>query len=59
MVFKDFIGLRVLTSTRDRVIAAADQRGLTVSDFVRQAVVREARIALCGERSSREEVNDE
>lgn len=59
MARRNFIGLRVLISTKTRIQAAAQVKGVTVSEFVRNAAVREARITLHGDRSSRGEVSND
>lgn len=59
MVFREFIGLRVLNSTKENIQTAADKKGLSISEFIRKAIVHAARTTLTSDASSRVEVSDE
>jgi uncharacterized protein (DUF1778 family) len=57
MPYERFIGVRVLNSTKDFVEAAADTKGQSLSDFVRNSIIRDARMTLGN--VLREDVEDE
>ena len=59
MVKEVFIGLRTFRSTKEMIEAAADVKGATVSEFVENAAIRDARITLYGDRSSRRGVSND
>ena len=58
MAFKNSIGVRVPRPTKTLIENAAQAKGQSVSDFVRNSIIRDARMTL---RSSatREEAEDE
>jgi uncharacterized protein (DUF1778 family) len=59
MAYKKFIGLRVFRSTKEMIEAAAHARGQSLSDFIRNSIIRDARTTLAGETQTRTEPDGE
>lgn len=58
MAFNRFIGVRVPNSTKEFIEDAAETKGQSVSDFVRNSIIRDARKTLVGNAPSEREVEN-